>query len=156
LAWLKRDRAHQLVVIAYDDRNIMLNGKRVVTDTGGTWRASYRMIDRFKEDVPLEQSTFAKDFDTFSGLGGQIRFLLHRNPSNIILHTRLVGEMNGFLAAMTMNTPREKAWGEFAGAVAYEKWISSDPVVLESAKAQAATAPAEHVLKIPSRCRSPA
>ena len=40
--WLRRDAVHTLVSIAYDDREIMLDGKRVVFDSGGTWRATER------------------------------------------------------------------------------------------------------------------
>ena len=129
LAWLKGDPKRQLVVIAYDDRNIQLDGKPVVSATGGTWRASHRMIDRIQKDVALNAGTFSDTFDTFSGMNGQIHFFLHRNPTNEILHTRLVGMMSGFLEAATIQTPLEHQWGEFAGPVAYEKWISADPIV---------------------------
>ena len=37
--WLRSNPANTLVVVAYDDRNIMLDGKKVVSDSGGTWRA---------------------------------------------------------------------------------------------------------------------
>lgn len=38
-AWLRNSAEHRLVVLAYDDRAIMLDGKKVVSDSGGTWRA---------------------------------------------------------------------------------------------------------------------
>ncbi|HVJ67235.1 MAG TPA: hypothetical protein VM510_04580, partial [Caulifigura sp.] len=40
LAWMKADASRHLVVIAYDDREITLNGKKVVGVTGGTFRAT--------------------------------------------------------------------------------------------------------------------
>ena len=53
-AWLRRNERNTLVVLAYDDRNIMLDGKRVITDsTGGTWRASQRMMDYFRPSFAL-------------------------------------------------------------------------------------------------------
>ena len=55
LQWLRGDTNRQLVVIAYDDREITLNGKKVVSPTGGTFRASHRIIDRLSEDVSLSQ-----------------------------------------------------------------------------------------------------
>ena len=97
------------------------------------------MIDRIQKDVALNAGTFSDTFDMFSGMNGQIHFFLHRNPTNEILHTRLVGMMSGFLEAATIQTPLEHQWGEFAGPVAYEKWISADPIVFGPAKPQAAT-----------------
>jgi hypothetical protein len=49
--------------------------------------------------------------------------LIHPNPENKILHTALVGEMNGLLQAMTLGTPEEQKWGTFGGPRAYSKWI---------------------------------
>src|SRR5829696_4180316 len=43
LAWLTGDRSRRLVVIAYDDRAVTLNGKAVVGPDGGTFRATERM-----------------------------------------------------------------------------------------------------------------
>jgi len=40
---LKGEPTRRLVVIAYDDRNITLDGKPVVGPTGGTYRATERM-----------------------------------------------------------------------------------------------------------------
>src|SRR5215472_10688474 len=57
IAWLKGNRDRRLIVIAYDDRNIELNGKKVVSDTGGTYRATYRMVEAFRKEMPIEEST---------------------------------------------------------------------------------------------------
>ena len=49
IAWLKKQASHRLVVIAYDDRNVMLSGKLVIASPdGGTFRATNRMADRFR------------------------------------------------------------------------------------------------------------
>jgi hypothetical protein len=56
-------------------------------------------------------------------VGAQIRFFIHPNPENRILHTALIGEMNGLLQAMTLGTPEEQKWGTFGGPQAYSKWI---------------------------------
>ena len=42
------------------------------------------------------------------GLDGRIHFFVHPNPQNKILHTVLVGEMNGLVHAATLGTPRRK------------------------------------------------
>lgn len=122
IAWLNGDPTRNLVVICYDDRNIMLDGKLVVGPTGGTYRATERMRDRFAKDIKLEH-TESGDVDRYTGLGGRVTFIVHRNPQNKILHTVLVGEMNGYLEAMTLNTPVHSKWGAFGTPRAYTKWI---------------------------------
>jgi hypothetical protein len=123
LAWLKSGAKPTLVVIAYDDRNITLNGKKVITsETGGTYRASHRMIDRFKRDTLIEESK-AGEFARFTGLDGHFTFLIHSNPDLKILHTVLV-ERNGLIQALTLGTPMEGEWGgEFWGPRAYTKFV---------------------------------
>ncbi|HWP40678.1 MAG TPA: hypothetical protein VNL70_07105, partial [Tepidisphaeraceae bacterium] len=139
LAWLKTDPSRVLVVIAYDDRDVKLDGRPVVSATGGTYRASHRMIDRFAQEVAFD-SNDDQTWERRSAMNGQIRFLIHRNPQSRILHTALVGQMNGFVHAMTVHTPHENTWGTFGGPRAYEKWIQTAPSELPPASA--ATAPA--------------
>jgi hypothetical protein len=127
LTWLFADKSRHLVTLAYDDRNITLDGKKVVGPTGGTYRATHRMLNRFRRAVALEEGT-AGSLDTWSALQGQARFLIDRNPDNKILHTVLV-ETNGFLEAMTAGTSEEAAWGRYRGRRAYEKWIQPAPTV---------------------------
>ncbi len=105
LAWLKGERARRLAVIAYDDRDVKLNGKPIVGAEGGTFRATERMRARFSKDVELSEST-AGDFATRTGMNGQIALHVHTNPMKRILHTALVGEMNGLLHALTDNLPK--------------------------------------------------
>jgi hypothetical protein len=50
---------------------------------------------------------------------------VHSNPENRILHTALVGEMNGLLQVLADGT--DIAWGKFGGPRAYEKWIQPSP-----------------------------
>jgi len=121
-SWLEADTAHRLVVVAYDDRNITLNGKPVVSATGGTYRATHRMIDALGKSVPFTESDSGL-FYRYEGIKGQALMLVHRNPDNKILHTALVGEMNGLLMALTRGTPEESTWGHFGGPRAYSAWI---------------------------------
>lgn len=140
LAWLKGDAARRLVVVAYDDREITLNSKKVVGPDGGTFRASQRMTARFRHEVELTERDFGL-FHHTSGLNGQMQFLVHSNPDNKILHTALVGEMNGLLHSLTLGTELESKWGQFGGPRAYTKWIQPQPFVDPSATR--ATIPAE-------------
>jgi hypothetical protein len=149
LDWLKRSANHRLVFIVYDDRKITLNGKLVVGATGGTYRATERMLDRFRKDVEVaEQKVDA--FDHFSALAGQIEIFIHPNPENKILHTALVGEMNGVLQGLTLGTANETKWGKFGGPPAYAEWITPQQA-LEPIVPSLPTAPAEFSLKIPPR-----
>lgn len=124
LEWLRRSPEHHLVVIAYDDRNITLDGKRVVGPTGGTYRATHRMLARFEKDLTLERSEEGP-LARYQAKNGQVEMILHLNPDNAILHTVLV-EKNGFIHALTAGTPDENRAGVFFAPRAYEGWIQPD------------------------------
>lgn len=125
LAWLRGARARRLVVIAYDDRNITLNGKPVVGPDGGTFRATERMHKRLAKDVAFAEVT-AGDITTRTALDGQLALIVHSNPKTRILHTALVGEMNGLLRGLT-DLGAEPAWGAFGDPRAYTKWVQPAP-----------------------------
>jgi len=135
LAWLRSAASRRLVAIAYDDREIVLDGKKVVGPTGGTFRASQRMIDRFARELALTDDRHGP-FLRRSGLGGQIELFIHPNPGNKILHTALVGEMNGLLHGLTLGTDLESKWGAFGGPRAYTRWIQDEPAVDPTPPAQ--------------------
>jgi hypothetical protein len=124
--WLSGDKSRRLIVLAYNDRKIELNGKRVVGPDGGTFRATQRMIEAFKPDFVMTE-TQVGPFIEYSGLDGRVRFYVHANLQNKILHTALVGDMNGLVHAQSLGTPAEGTWGAFGGARAYEKWIQPRP-----------------------------
>lgn len=141
LQWLRIDTHRHLVVVAYDDREITLDGKKVVGPTGGTFRASGRMIDRFVKDIALSDDKHGP-FDHRRGLNGQIEFYIHPNPANKILHTALVGEMNGLLNGLTLGTSS----AEFGGPRAYLKWVQTTPFIDDSSSAEL-----RPTLKLPPR-----
>jgi hypothetical protein len=136
LSWLHGDPHRRLVVLAYDDRTVTLDGKPIVSPTGGTYRATHRMLDRLRKDRELTQALW-QDFDTFQDPNRQIGIAINRNYANRILHTALVGDMNGFLFAMTFGSPAdgakghaasargpaESAWGHLGGPRAYTRFI---------------------------------
>jgi hypothetical protein len=122
MQWLKARSEHRLHVVAYDDRNIMLDGKRVVSDSGGTWRATQRMLDWFRS----EGVRFAHD--SIAGFArwrdGQIEVLRHPNPQNRILHTEMIGEMNAYLHAMLVGRPDYDDRRSVLGPPrAYTRWV---------------------------------
>ena len=135
--WLRGDPARRLTVLAYDDREIMLDGKKVVGPTGGTFRATGRMVDAWRDELNLVQRV-ATPFVEHVGLDGRVRFYVHQNPDNKILHTALVGDYNGVVHLQTLGTPAEGAWGTFGGPRAYAEWIQPEPTPPDSAAAASA------------------
>ena len=129
--WLQGDESRRLVVLAYDDRNIEFNGKKVVGPEGGTFRATQRMVDAFRPKFEINEKQTGP-FTEYAGLDGRVRFYVHPNPQNKILHTALGGEMNGLVQAQTLGTPAEGAWGTFGGPRAYEAFVEELPVVDEA------------------------
>ena len=154
LAWLGGNRKRHLITLAYNDRNITLDGKAVVGPEGGTFRATHRMLDGFAKHVALAE-TVQGDFTRWEGLQGRCVFIIHNNPANKILHTALVGEMNGFLMAVTQGTPQASTWGTFGGPRAYTAWIQPAalplPQSLSLPRLHLEPVPLGRVLKVPGR-----
>lgn len=150
--WLAGDDSRRLIVLAYDDREIMLDGKKVVGPAGGTFRATGRMRDALGKMFPLTETT-RPPFHETTGLDGRIHFYVHPNPENKILHTALVGEMNGLAHIATLGASI-KAWGTFGGPRAYTKWVQPEPTVSNDSQAptyEHATRTAAFQLALPSR-----
>jgi hypothetical protein len=122
LSWLGRAPDHRLLVLAYDDRRIMLDGKLVVSPTGGTYRASQRMLDRFRKEGAVEE-THDGPRTTYRAVGGRALFWVHENPEDKILHTTMVGDWNGLLHVTTVDTPEAGRWGKFDLPRAYSPWV---------------------------------
>lgn len=141
IAWMKGDVARRLVVLAYDDRQITLDGKKVVGPDGGTFRATGRMVKRLREEVEVSE-TAENPFLRYCAMKGQFEAFVHPNPENKILHTALVGEMNGLVHGMMLG--KDARWGNLVGPRVYSEFIG----VRRVAAAQAATTP---VLLLPER-----
>ena len=124
--WLNSNDERRFIIVCYDDREIMLNGKKVVGPDGGTFRATGRTRDALGKVFELTDSVH-EPFQETTGLGGRIHFYTHPNPQNKILHTVLVGEMNGLLHVATLGTPQESKWGTFGGPRAYTKYVQYIP-----------------------------
>jgi hypothetical protein len=126
LAWLARDVRHRLIVIAHDDREVIFNGKKAIGPEGGTFRATGRMTSRLARDRELTESRVGSFLHT-RDKSGQVQCFVHTNPENRILHTALVGDMNGLVHALTVGTDHEEKWGHFGGPRAYDKWTQAEP-----------------------------
>lgn len=101
-AWLQANRSRQIRVLAYDDRRVTLDGQPVVSETGGTYRATHRMASALGV---LPQRSASGDWIVASDARRQIDLRIHVNPKNEILHTRLVGEMNGVMWLYQASAP---------------------------------------------------
>ena len=97
--WLT-DTRHVLSVIAYDDRNIRLHGRRVVSKKGGSYRATERMV----KALGARKIGFARDtvgpFVRTRSKDGRVDVRVHPNPKNVILHSALVSDENGLVSAL--------------------------------------------------------
>ncbi|MEH0167070.1 hypothetical protein [Roseateles microcysteis] len=81
LDWLNGDAERRLIVLAYDDRKIALDGKPVVGPTGGTWRASHRMLEFFSPRLAMQREEDA-DWLRLNTADRRLAFFLHKNPEN--------------------------------------------------------------------------
>ncbi|MFO0787985.1 MAG: hypothetical protein U0805_00910 [Pirellulales bacterium] len=138
-SWLKADSERRFIVVCYDDREITLNGKKVVGPDGGTYRATQRMREAFAKAFPLVESSH-DPFQETIGLAGRIHFYTHPNPQNKILHTVLVGDMNGLLQVAALGTPQQDNWGTFGGPRAYTKFVQAEPTAKPAAELSQASA----------------
>jgi hypothetical protein len=124
--WLQDDSKRCCYTLAYYDREIMLDGKKVVGPTGGTFRATNRMLDFLKQVAKVDEVT-SGEFTKYTAFNDQFVALVHPNPKNIILHTRLVGEMNGLVDALTWGTPSHDKWSKLSSPRAYLDSVQPRP-----------------------------
>ncbi len=125
--WLQADPRNSLLSLAYDDRLVELNGRRVVSDHGGTWRATERMQAAFSDNFPFQEHAEGP-FRRLAALNGQIQLLLHTNPQNTILHTALVGDMNGLICSLAADPGLPDTWQKLQQPRDYSHLISQQPV----------------------------
>lgn len=125
--WLRSNPRNTLMVLAYDDREITLDGKKVVSPTGGTWRASQRMMENLRGSFSLTEDRLG-EFIRFRD--EQIEILLHPNPENRILHTVMVGDMNGYMHGVLVRRPEyERGETVLKPARAYTQYVEGDVVL---------------------------
>jgi hypothetical protein len=116
--WLKANKHHSLQVFAYEDSLVEVNGKRIVSDTGGTWYRTHQML----KDLSAFYSFKSIERDSliiYKSLNHQIGFYLKPNPEKKIFHTTQV-ELNGFIHSILAGTKYESDGYEYFGKRAYE------------------------------------
>ena len=120
-SWLKQYDDVHLNVFAYNDSVALLNGKRFVSDTGGTWYRSHLMLKHLTGHF-----TFSKLKDdsliVYQSSDKKIAFFLKKNPDRKIFHTQQVG-LNGFIHSILIGTKRESRKYVYFGKRAYSRFI---------------------------------
>jgi len=122
--WLEASSRHYLGVYCYDDRRIRVDGKLVVGPTGGTYRRTQTMLERFRQDLTLHEDTHP-NYCRYRGLDGRLDVIVVDNPQDKILHTVLV-ERNGFIHGLTFGTAQDERLGRFFGPATYAEWIQPE------------------------------
>lgn len=115
--WLRSSEENFLCVMAYNDSSVVLNGKKIVSPTGGTWYRSRK----FKEDLSREFAFNTMEDDSLihhTALDGRIKIILRKNPDNEIFHTVQV-EKNGFIHSLLTGTKYENAGYKYFGERVY-------------------------------------
>ena len=118
--WLKRPGT-SLCVLAYKDDEVTLNGKRIVSATGGTWYRSRLMRNDLAASFQFSEKS-ENDIVRVISTDRRIQFLLHTNPANKILHTVQV-EKNGLIHCLLSGTPVEEKPYQYFGERAYSEFI---------------------------------
>lgn len=122
--WLNGNADRNFRVLSYDDREIMLNGKKVIGPSGGTFRATHRMIGTLQSNL-LPEGIQTGDLKKYSFYRGQVDAVIDLNPANKILHTVLVEE-NGFLWSLEDGGLTGK-WGTLRKGRGYSDFIEPAP-----------------------------
>jgi hypothetical protein len=118
--WLHRPNTF-MCVMAYRDTEVELNGKRIVSATGGTWYRSQLMLSDLEKEFEFRRQSNGP-METVRSESGRIEFRLHANPENRILHTVQV-ERNGLIHGLLFDsTLSEKAYRYF-GDRAYSGFV---------------------------------
>ena len=120
LKWLKQNKNARLNVFAYNDSVALYEGKRVVSDTGGTWTRSHMMMH------DLASLNFVKLQDdsliVYKSSMDQVHFYFKTNPDKNIFHTHQV-ELNGFIHSILLGTKKEEKGYKYFGARVYSSYI---------------------------------
>ena len=127
--WLRRGPGNALTVLAYNDSIALLNGKPIVSATGGTWYRTKKMLRRLEQDFPFTVDSLG-GLERYRALDGRITIWLKENPERAIYHTVQV-ERNGFIESVCAGTVYEGRGYTYYGARAYTHLIDSDSLAIQ-------------------------
>lgn len=115
--WLAASKKNHLTVFAYNDSVALYQGKRVVSDSGGTWFRSHQLMYHLAAFHSFTR-TADDSIEKYTGSGGGIQFLFKQNPDRGIYHTQQV-ELNGFIHSVLAGTRKEEKKYRYYGKRAY-------------------------------------
>lgn len=119
--WLLRVKGSHLNVFAYNDSVALYNGKRIVSDSGGTWFRSHLMLKHLSNDFSFTES-HTDSIQSFKSDNNRIHFFFKPNYNRGIYHTQQV-ELNGFIHSVLVGTWRAGKGYEYYGKRGYGRWI---------------------------------
>ncbi len=119
--WLQNNKAAYLNVFAYNDSVALLNGKRFVSDTAGTWYRSFLMLRNLSPYFYF-MKTRDDSLIVYQSESKRIQFYFKTNPEKKIFHTVQV-ELNGFIHSILMGTKKESKKYTYFGERAYKNFI---------------------------------
>jgi hypothetical protein len=120
-SWLKSSNDHFLSVLAYNDSVVVMNGKPIVSPTGGTWYRT-KMMQMELSDYFDFTSSEDENFITHSALNGRIFIALKKNPNGEVFHTVQV-ERNGFIHSILSGTEYENKGYIYFRERVYEEYL---------------------------------
>jgi hypothetical protein len=119
--WLQQNRKATLNVFAYNDSVALLDGKRFVSDTGGTWYRSRLMLTDLSKYFSFKKVR-DDSLIVYRSSDKRVQFFLKTNPDKKIFHTVQV-ELNGFIHSVLLGTKRESGKYTYFGPRAYSGLI---------------------------------
>jgi len=121
-SWLATVKDAALNVFAYDDSKVVFNGKRLVSDTGGTWYRSHLLLSHLQKDISFDHSE-TDSLDIYRSKDKRVQFYFKKNIDLGIYHTQQV-ELNGFIHSILCGTKHEGEGYEYYGPRAYSSYIN--------------------------------
>jgi hypothetical protein len=119
--WLKSVKASALNVFAYNDSVALLNGKPVVSATGGTWYRGHLMLSYLQEAFSFS-ITENENMIVYKSNDRRIQFYFKTNPERKIYHTQQV-ELNGFIHSVLCGTRYDSKNYSYYSERAYNRYI---------------------------------
>lgn len=119
--WLSASKKNHLTVFAYNDSVALYQGKRIVSDSGGTWFRSHMLLYQLSAFSSFSHMV-TDSIEKFTANGGRIQFLFKPNYNRGIYHTQQV-ELNGFIHSVLAGTRKEGKRYEYYGRRAYGELI---------------------------------
>lgn len=108
-------------MFAYNDSVALLNGKRFVSDTGGTWYRSGLLLRHLQRTMAFDKMR-DDSLIVWQSRNKQVRLFFKTNPEHKIFHTQQV-ERNGFIHSVLAGTKQEERRYKYFGERAYATFV---------------------------------